>query len=174
MDKISKMLHSLLESSNSLVDSQIDNIMERYNKVNKMKDIYHEAINRESTVREVFKQELFNESKLTINLHKFFGYESKLDDYSFQSEFTKIYKRRTPKRMMPNILKNNLLEGSTLSLVLQLQEIDETCARLKAVYGDPKLLLRNKMTEIIRISQLWKIEDPDKLVKDNQYNGRFA
>ena len=56
LDKMSKMLHSLLESSNSVVENQIDNIMERYNDINKMKDIYHEAINRESTVREIPKK----------------------------------------------------------------------------------------------------------------------
>ena len=62
-----------------------------------MKDIYHEAISRESTVSEISKQELFNESKLRINLPKFSGYDWKLDICSFQSEFTKIYKRTTRK-----------------------------------------------------------------------------
>lgn len=49
MDKISKVLHSLLESSNSVTGSQIDNIIERYNGINKMEDIYQETINMEST-----------------------------------------------------------------------------------------------------------------------------
>ena len=49
MNEISKMLLSLLESSNSVAGSQIDTIMERYNGINKMKDIYQETINREST-----------------------------------------------------------------------------------------------------------------------------
>ena len=38
--------------------------MERYNEINKMKNINHEAIHRESTVRKISKQELFNESKI--------------------------------------------------------------------------------------------------------------
>ena len=101
MDKISNMLHSLLESSNSISENQIDNIMERYDEINEMKDIYHETVNRESTVRKISKQELFNESKLRINLPKFSGYHSKLNSYSFQSKFTKIYKSTIPKRMMP-------------------------------------------------------------------------
>ena len=82
----------LLKSSNSVVEYQIDNIMERYNEISKMKDIFLEAINRESTVRETFKQELFNESKLRMNLLKFSGYDSKLDIYSSQSDFRTIYK----------------------------------------------------------------------------------
>ena len=44
MDKISKMLHSLLESSGSVVQNQIHNMMERYNEINKMRDVYHEVI----------------------------------------------------------------------------------------------------------------------------------
>ena len=164
MDKKSNMLHRLLESSNSVVENQIDNIMKRYNEINKMKDTYYEAINRKSTVTGISKQELFNKSKLRINLPRFSGYDTKLVIYSFQKEFTKIYKRTTPKRMMPDILKNNLLEESALSLVLQVQVIDEIWARLKAAYGNPKLLPKKKITEISRISQLWKLNNPDKLV----------
>ena len=67
-----------------------------------MKDIYHEAINREFRIKEISKQELFNESKLKINLPKFSEYDSKLYIYSFQSEFTKTYKRATLKRVMPD------------------------------------------------------------------------
>ena len=41
----------LLESPSSVVEYQIDNIMERYNEISKMKDIFLEGIKRESTVR---------------------------------------------------------------------------------------------------------------------------
>ena len=34
--------------------------MEKYNEINKMRDIYHEAINRESTARKISKQKLLN------------------------------------------------------------------------------------------------------------------
>ena len=70
------------------------------------------------------KQELFNKSKLKINLPKFSGYELKLDIYSFQSEFLKIYEWTTPKQMMPDLLKNKLLEGSALSLVKSMTDIE--------------------------------------------------
>ena len=46
-----------------------------------------------------------------------------------------------------------------------MQEIDEIWSRLKAAYGNPKLLLKKKIAEISRISQLWKLQDPDKLVE---------
>ena len=66
--------------------------------------------------------------------------------------------------MMPDILKNNLLEGSALSLVKQVNDIDEIWIRLKSAYGDAKLLLKKKISEIGKINQLWKIKDPEKVV----------
>ena len=79
--------------------------------------------------------------------------------------------------MITDILKNNLLKGRALFLVIQVQEIDEVWARLKAAYGNLKLLLK-KTSEISRISQLWKLKDPEKLVGgtrlDNHYYERFT
>ena len=43
---------------------------------------------------------LFNDAKLKINLSRFLGYDSKLDVYTFQSKYIKIYKQKTPKKMM--------------------------------------------------------------------------
>ena len=82
----------------------------------KLKEIYSHCIDDEMRKRKITKQQLFNESKLRINLPKFSGYESKVDVYRFQSEFLKVHKRTAPTRIMPDILKNNLLEGSALSL----------------------------------------------------------
>ena len=164
VENVSKLLHNLLECSNPVIENQIDEIVEMYKNVNKMKDVYTKSINNEVNEREISKQELFKESNLKINLPKFSGYDSKLDIYTFQSEFLKIYKRTTPKRMMPDILKNNLLEGSALSLVKQVHDIDEIWIRLKSAYGDAKLLLKKKMSEICKINQLWKIKDPEKVV----------
>ena len=164
VENLSKKVHNLLECSNPVIENQIDEIVEMYKNINKMKNVYTKAINDEVNEREISKQELFQESKLKINLPKFSGYDSKLDIYTFQSEFMKIYKRTTPKRVMPDILKNNLLEGSALSLVKQVHDIDEIWIRLKSAYGDAKLLLKKKMSEICKINQLWKMKDPEKVV----------
>ena len=77
---------------------------------------------------------------------------------------------------MPDILKNSFLEGSALSLVPQVQEIDEIWAILKAARGNHKLLRKKKISEISRISQLWKLKDPEKCVEalSQIMNQRFA
>ena len=45
--------------------------------------------------------------------------------YSFQSEFLKICEQTTPKQMMLDLLKNNLLEGSALLLVKSMTGIED-------------------------------------------------
>ena len=66
--------------------------------------------------------------------------------------------------MMPGLLKNNLLEGSTLLLVKSRTDIEVICNRLKGAYGDSKLLLNKKLSQIGSISELWKIKGQKKLV----------
>ena len=126
--------------------------------------MYQQTIKDEVVKPEISKLELFNESKLKINLRKFSGHNSKLDVYTFQSEFIKICKRTAPKRMMSDVLKNNHLEGSALSLVRSVDNIDEIWQRLKSAYGDPKLLLKKKLSEINKISQLSKLKDTERVV----------
>ena len=152
------MVHDILEWSEPALENGINDIMDMYRKINKFKESYSHCIDNEMRKREI-KQELFNEVKLRINLPRFSGYESKIDIYTFQSEFLEGYKRTTPTRMMPDILKNNLLEGPALSLVHIVNDIDKIWARLKAGYRDPKLLLKRKLAKIGKINNLWKIRD---------------
>lgn len=57
--------------------------------------------------------------------------------------------------MMQDILNNNLLEGSALSLIHKVQEIAEIWVKLKAAYENPKLLYKRKISVISRTSQPW-------------------
>ena len=60
---------------------------------------------------------------------------------------------------MPDLLKNNLLEGPALSLVKSMTDIEDIQKRLKGAYGDPKLLLKKKLSQIENIRQPWKIRE---------------
>ena len=148
------MVHNLLECSNSVAEGEVDEIMANYSNISELKEENVKDINNEVKNREITKQKLFNESKLGINLPKFSDYASKLYIHLFESEFLKIYQRATPKRMMPDLLKNNLLEGSALSMVKFMTDIEDKCKRLKSAYGDPKLLLKKKLSQTGNISKL--------------------
>ena len=85
----------MLECSTSILEDKVDKIMANYSNISELKEEYVKGLNNEVKNKETTKQKLFNESKLRINLPKFSGYETKLDIYSFQSEFLKIYERAT-------------------------------------------------------------------------------
>ena len=91
------MVHNLLECSNSVAEDEFDEVVAIYSNISQLKEKYVKDINSEVKNREITKQELSNKLKLRINQPKFFGYELKLDIYSFQSEFLKIYEWATPK-----------------------------------------------------------------------------
>ena len=86
------------------------------------------------------EEESFKTSNLNIKLQKFRGYESSADIYTFRSEFEKVYSRSTPRRILPDVLKNNFLEDPALSLVKSLDNINEIWKRLITTYGDPKMI----------------------------------
>ena len=67
--------------------------------------------------------------------------------------------------MMPDLLKNNLLEGSALSLVKSVTDIEDIWKSLKDAYANLKLLLKKTLSQIGNISQLWNIRDQEKLVE---------
>ena len=141
---MTKLIHELLESTNPVTETKVDDILSSYHNLRKLKNSCASSVDTEAKSREIAKLEIFSESKLKISLPKFSGYESKLDIYTFQSEFLKIHQRTTPRKMMADVLKNNLLEGTALSLVRSITDIDEIWERLKKSYGDPKLLLKKK------------------------------
>ena len=159
LDNLSNKMQNLLECANSVIGDQIEKIVGSYHHIKKLKYAYKQTIKDEVAQGEISKLELFNESKLKIKLSKFSGYDSKLDVYIFQSEFIKIYKQATPTRM-----ENNHLEGAALSLVQSVDNIDEIWQRLKSAYGHPKLLLKKKLLEINKISQLSKLKDTERVV----------
>ena len=112
MENLLEMVHDILKCSEPTMKNRINDIVDMHRKINELKENYSHCIDDEMRKRKITKQQLFNESKLRINLPKFSGCELKVDIYAFQSEFLNVHKRTTPTRMMPAISKNSLLEGS--------------------------------------------------------------
>ena len=48
-----------------------------------------------------------------------------MDTFTFQSMFEKLYEKQTPRKMLPDLLINNYLEDSALSLVKTVKDISE-------------------------------------------------
>ena len=146
------------------VDSeyQINQITDQYDQLCSAKSKYVKFIVAEADARELSKSELFNAGKLNIQLEKFSGFDSKNDIYTFQSEFIDL-NQLTPKRYLARKLKNNHLQGPALALVKNVDDIEEIWYRLKEAYGDPKFLLKKKLSEFDSVSDLWKARHPEKV-----------
>ena len=160
LQTVPKTIEILIDSRDA--ESTINEIRRRYDNLIMLKTTYSQKLEDEVSHREIEKHKEFNMSSINIKLGKFKGYESCLDIYTFKDEFDKLYLRSTPKSLLPEILKNNLLEGSALALVKNVKDVDDIWTRLINAYGDSRLMLSKKLAELNNIDQLWKSRDSSK------------
>lgn len=73
---MTKLIQELLESTNSVTETKVDDILSSYHNLRILKDSYASSVNKEAKSTETTKLEIFSESKLKISLPKFNGYES--------------------------------------------------------------------------------------------------
>ena len=130
-----------------------------------MYELYKNSIRSEVAGRNLGKDKLVKTENLEINLSKFGGYNSSSDIYTFQSEFEKLYSSSMQKKLLPDYLKNNYLEGQALTLVRNLEDLEEIWSRLKKAFGDTEVLLLNKLKVIEKMGPIWKIRDNQKTVQ---------
>ena len=96
---------------------------------------------------------------------KIYGFKLR-DIYRFKNEFEKIYLRATPKRMLPEIQRNNFLENPGLSLVKSVQNIGAICERLRKPYSGPKMMLSKKLSQLENLEIIWSVKLSIKILKE--------
>ena len=163
MHNLSKKL-SLLHTMNTDV-TEVDLLTRWYEKLSDLHGNYEKTLVHEISSREIEKEKLFQESSLCIKLGRFKGYNSEVDVYTFHDDFDKLYQRTTPKRLQPDLLKNNHLEEPALSMVKSIDNIDEIWDRLTSAYGDAKVMLTNKISQLNTIQSLWKYKEPERVIE---------
>jgi len=135
-------------------NSTFDESNKEYEAIVKSWNTYQEALVKECKHKEIEKIESFNniesfnKNKLNIKLPKFNGYDAPIDIYSFKTNFLKLYKHSVPTNLQADLLKNNHLEKDALMLVKNVTSIKEIWDRLKVAYGDTRILLANKISEL--------------------------
>ena len=142
---------------------EADDTMQRYEIIYKLMSSFEKDLKSLVVKREIGKEKLFKESKLNIKLGKFKDFDSCLDIYTFQDDFEKLYLRTIPKRLLPDMLKNNHLDNPALLTVKSVDDIDEIWARLKQRYGDPKIMLAKKLEQINNLDNVWKYKNCEKI-----------
>ena len=164
LDRLSSKIQQVYQTIPDDYDQNTVNKMRKqYESLLETKKKYDANLDTQIAERELLKEKAFQTSALNIKLPVFKGYESSMDIYTFQSEFEKLYLRVTPKKMLPDLLKNNYLEGAALALVKSQEQIDEIWERLKKSYGDKKELLQRKLAEVSKLGSIEKVKDLEEL-----------
>ena len=163
-EKIRENYKQCLETSITSADllMTIKETGDRYIKLNQAKQDYNNRLVNEISRRELDKLAEFKKSSLNIKLEKFSGYESPIDLYTFQSNFEKMHCSSTPRNLLPDLLKNNYLAGPALTMVKTLESIDSIWERLMEAFGDPRVMLSQKLQEVQTIE--FHKKDSKKLI----------
>ena len=167
-EKIAENYTSILKSPifNAERTPAINDIGKKFEKLSSYKKKYVKMLHDEISSREVDKDRQFNKSNLNIKLDKFTGYDSKIDYYTFRSSFEKMHLQSTPKRLLPDLLKNNFLADPALTLVESLNDIDLIWQRLSDVYGNPKIMLSKRLQQLTKIDGIGKSNNPEKMINN--------
>ena len=162
-----KVMQSIPKSIQEIIDlgeeeTELNTIKSRYENLITSTSAYIVALEGEVKIRDIEKQIGFNKSSLNIKLGKFKGYDSSIDIYTFQDHFEKLHGKGTPKSLLPDMLKNNYLEGPALLLAKDVVNIHDIWKRLKDAFGDCRIMLSKKLAEFNTMEHVWKQKDPSK------------
>ena len=130
----------------------------------KTRNTYMQELHGLISDRDISEEKLKKSNDLSIEIPKFRGYDSKLDIYTFRSEFEKLIQPSVQKQYWVDILKKNYLSGPAATLVDKCETIEEVWDKLISAYGNVKLLLQNKLGHLDRFERLDKIKGDEKLV----------
>ena len=127
------------------------------------RNAYMQELHGLMSARDISEEKLKKSKDLNIELAKFRGYDSKLDIYSFRSEFEKLIQPTIQKQYWADLLKKNHLSGAALTLVDKCETIEEIWDKLTNAYGNVKLLLQNKISHLDKFERLDKVKGDEKL-----------
>ena len=134
-------------------------------KLKTLKEEYASTLKKIVCDRDLSKEKVKNSQLLKLDVPKFIGYESKLNFYSFKSEFEKLIAPRITAPLLPDYLKNNYLGGHALEVVRDIDDLDKIWERLKSSFGNVSILLSNKLDKVEKISPLYKTKSDDKFIQ---------
>ena len=113
--------------------------------------------------RDISPEKLRDAASFKIDLPKFTGYDSAMDFFTFKSQFQKLIEPNKQKKYWADFLKRNYLGGLALTLVEKETDYSKIWDRLKESFGNTRMLLQNKLTDLENMGGLWKIKSDDKV-----------
>lgn len=159
-DNYKEVLKSPINDEDRMHD--ITTIGDRFERLSGLKQSFINSLNKEIENQEVDKLQRFTRTQLNIKLERFNGYDSQIDFFTFKSNFEKVHLLSTPKKLLPDLLKNNFLKEPALTLVKHLEDIDMIWAKLESAYGDLRIMLKKKMQRLYKVDVI-KSTNSEKL-----------
>ena len=144
-------------------DNFVENTCKAKSDALKVRNDYAIELYKIISLRDVSEGKLKRSKALPIDLPKFKGFDSKLDIYSFKSEFEKLIEPSIQSVTWFKTLKNNYLSGPAFTLVDKLDNIDEAWKKLIEAYGNVRLLLQNKIADLDKFENLQKLKGDEKI-----------
>ena len=111
------MLSKIVASCGDERDEMLTNSKNHQEKALKARNSFAMELHTIFSDRDISEEKLKNASGLKIELAKFKGYDSKLDIFSFKTEFERLIQPTIQKRYWIDTLKNNYLAGPAFTLV---------------------------------------------------------
>ena len=127
------------------------------------RNTYAQTLHKLMVERDISEEKLRNSTEVSLELSKFQGWDSKLDIFSFKTDFERLIQPTLQKRYWVDSLKTKYLTGSALVLVERCKTIDEIWKTLFEAYGNVKLLLQNKISKLDDVECLEKIKGDEKI-----------
>ena len=167
LNKVAENINAVLKSGSTEDEREFSliNINHEFEKLFTLKKQFIMKLDEEIAERDIEKDRNFNRLKLNIKLDKFTGYDCTTDYFTFRSYFEKIHLKSTPKRLLPELLKNNFLADQALTLVRNLDDIDMIWERLKDMYGNPKMMLSKRLQQLSTL-EMSKSTNPEKMINN--------
>ena len=163
-DKIAVEYSELLKTPTLNEDRQNDikSISEHFENLTLHKKHYSKALEETIRTREPDRLNTFSKQSLNIKIQPFTGYDSKIDFFTFKSNFEKVHGETTPSYLLPDLLKNNFLAEPALTLVKSLNDINEIWHHLEEAFSDAKIMLFKKLQVLSKLETI-KSNNSEKL-----------
>ena len=127
------------------------------------KDNFFASLQKIVLDRDITTEKLKNASDLVVDLPKFSGYGAEMDFFTFRTKFRKLIEDRVQKKYWADYLKHNYLTGQALLLVEKEIDYEKMWERLSDSYGNARILLQKKLSEIDKIGGLSNVKGNDKM-----------
>ena len=156
-------LAGLVSGGGDEVQKLLDKASIMKGEVIRKKKAFFDKLETLITSRDITPDKMKNAASLQFDLPKFSGYECEIDFYTFKSEFQKLIEPQVKKQVLSDYLKRNYLTGSAFTLVEKETDYASIWKRLLESFGNPRLLLQNKLGKLEKFGGLWKVKDDEGL-----------